>query len=107
MKEVYYADTKYLIGENADENWELLDTSDYEYYFFHLASFPSCYVIMECSEPTTDMLMKGASLCKNSTKYKKIKNIKIDYCKCSNLIKGGKVGEVVYIKPRQVKQIKN
>jgi predicted ribosome quality control (RQC) complex YloA/Tae2 family protein len=106
MKEIYYSDIKYIIGENAAENWSLLDTSDKEHYYFHLSSFPSCYVILEHDEPTLDMLQHGAMLCKNSTKYRLVKNIKVDYCKCSNLKRGEHVGEVIYIRPRQVKQIK-
>jgi predicted ribosome quality control (RQC) complex YloA/Tae2 family protein len=108
MKVVYENDIKYIIGENAKDNWNLLDMSDESDYFFHLSSFPSCYVIMESQEePTKNMLEYGAFLCKNSGKYKSVGNLKIDYCKCSNLKKGDKVGEVIYIRPRQVNRIKN
>jgi predicted ribosome quality control (RQC) complex YloA/Tae2 family protein len=107
MKVIYENEVKYIIGDDATDNWEILDNANPSYYFFHLSSFPSCYVIMENDDPTTSMLQYGALLCKNSGKYKNLKNLKIDYCKCENLSKGDKVGEVIYNRPRQVKQLKN
>jgi predicted ribosome quality control (RQC) complex YloA/Tae2 family protein len=107
MKVIYNNEVKYIIGENAHDNWDILDKSDPSDYFFHLSSFPSCYVIMETENPTTSMLEYGAFLCKNSGKYKNLRHVKIDYCKCSNLSKGSKPGEVIYIRPRQVNQLKN
>ena len=52
------------------------------------------------------MIYIGALLCKNNTKYRNVPNIKVDYCRCSNLIKGDKVGEVIFKSKRQVTQIK-
>lgn len=106
MKVIYNNNIKYTIGENASDNWDLLSSSSDTDYFFHLSSFPSCYVIMESENPTNSMIEYGAMLCKKSGKYRYLTNIKIDYCKCENISKGAKIGEVIYIRPRQVKQIK-
>jgi predicted ribosome quality control (RQC) complex YloA/Tae2 family protein len=105
MKTIYESGVKYNIGENARDNWDMLGIADDSYYFFHLSSFPSCYVIMESKYPSQSMLRYGAMLCKHATKYRHVKNIKVDYCRCSNLVKGDNTGEVVYVRPRQVNKI--
>ena len=95
------------IGKNAIENWQLLDESKPEYMFFHLAYFPSCYVILKCnSDPGGDIIKECALICKENTKYKNLKDIKVDYTRCDNVIKGGNVGEVYYRSTRKVNQIK-
>ena len=106
MKEFVYNDVIFLRGENAIENWSMLDTEDENYYFFHLSSFPSCYVSMRCTEPTEDLFVYGSELCRDGTKYKNLKNLKVDICKFSNLIKGSKPGEVIFKSKRKVSVIK-
>jgi predicted ribosome quality control (RQC) complex YloA/Tae2 family protein len=107
MKEIIIDDIKCKIGNNAIENWYLLENSKENYIFFHLSSFPSCYVILETEKEVDEKkIIEAATLCKNNTKYKNLNNIKIDYCLCSNLIKGDKVGEVIYKSNRKVNQIK-
>ena len=52
MKNIEYENIEFIIGENANENWELLDylrQINDEYIWFHLNSFPSPYVIMKSS----------------------------------------------------------
>ena len=93
----------FIIGKHAKHNWEILDNASPDDYFFHLSSFPSPYVIFT-SIPTRQDIIQGAQLCREHSKYKNFKNVKVDYCPCSNLKKGNKTGEVVYIS--KVKQIK-
>ena len=107
MKEVYIQNIKALIGSNAKENWNILDLSSPEYVFFHLAAFPSCYLILESEGIPDNEILKEASLnCKNNTKYRNVPNVKVDYTLCSNVIKGTKVGEVIYKSNKKVFQIK-
>ena len=104
------------IGQNAHDNWDMLDQAKPSDIFFHLSSFPSCYVILEYtqnedSSPIIDhvydphMLNTCAKLCKENTKYKLLSNIKVSYCKISNVYKGDVPGEVVYKSNRQVKYL--
>lgn len=94
------------LGQSAPENWTLLDEAKPEYLFFHLSSFPSGYVIMECDEvPDESVLIEAAIICKNGTKYRNLKNIKVDYCRCDNLSKGDVVGEVKFKSLRKLKII--
>ena len=97
----------YKLGETAKENWKLLDDSNDFDVFFHLASYPSGYVILEYRDglPTQKEIIEGANLCKVHTKYRNLKNLKVDFCFCSNVAKGDTVGQAVFISNRKVKQV--
>jgi predicted ribosome quality control (RQC) complex YloA/Tae2 family protein len=106
MKEFIINNIKIKVGTNATENWELLSQAKDLNVFLHLSSFPSCYVIIETDDiPDIDILKEAANICKNNTKYKNLKNIKVDYTICNNVIKGDIVGEVYYKSNKKVKQI--
>jgi 23S rRNA C2498 (ribose-2'-O)-methylase RlmM len=51
------------------------------------------------------MIQTAAELCKKGTKYRTLKNVKIDWCRCDNLEKTDKVGEVIFKSNRKVQQI--
>jgi predicted ribosome quality control (RQC) complex YloA/Tae2 family protein len=105
MKTVEYNNIKYLIGKNAEENWNILDSSkkiNDRFIWFHLNSFSSCYVIIQDDlnvniynqSEIEDYLIYGAELCKENTKYKNYKNLKIMYTTLDKLNKTNKIGEV-------------
>jgi len=93
------------IGRNKEENWEMLQTNP-NFTWLHLNSFPSGYVIIESENPDNEMIQYAAYLCKNNTKYKNMKNLKICYTLIENVIKGEKVGEVYFKSNRKVNTIK-
>jgi predicted ribosome quality control (RQC) complex YloA/Tae2 family protein len=96
------------LGQNSKENWNLLDSycNEPKFLFFHLSSFPSGYLIIECNEhPSLSIIKSAADICRNGTKYKKIKNIKVDYTTLDNVKKGCYVGEILYKSNRKVNQI--
>jgi|TARA_R110002073_G_scaffold253016_5_gene415658 hypothetical protein len=107
MKCVEYNNVKFYIGQNAEENWNLLDNSkmiNNEYIWFHLNSFASPYVIMystlqnikNISENNIDdFLIFGANLCKENSKYKYLKDLKIIYTLLKRLKKTDSIGEVL------------
>lgn len=97
---------KIKIGENAQENWDLVDSSNENWYWFHLKSFPSCHVILETENPTAEQLVYAAEMCKKYTKYRNLKNLKVSYCLVKNLKKSEKIGSVNFISNRKVKDIK-
>ena len=98
--------TSISIGENAQENWDLIDSSEGEWLWFHLKSFPSAHVVLHSDNPTNEQMMAAAVYCKDSTKYKNLKNLKISYCKIKNIKKAEKIGSVNFVSNRQVKDIK-
>jgi predicted ribosome quality control (RQC) complex YloA/Tae2 family protein len=109
MKELFINNIKTLIGSNAKENWKLLEDSKPNNLFFHLSSFPSCYVILQTESdilPDLETIKETALVCKNNTKCKTIPNLKVDYTYCKNVIKGEYVGEIIYKSNKKVNQIK-
>lgn len=108
MKTIIIGNYVCKVGQNAQENWNLLDNSSPHHWFFHLSSFPSCYVIWENEDDNPDMndLKEIARICLNNTKHRKATNIKVDCTRCENVTKGGKVGELYYTSKRQVITVK-
>ena len=97
------------LGQNASENWRLLESSSSWFIFFHLSSFPSCYGILECNRDdkiTKSVISQCCEIVKNCTKFKWIKNIGIDYTTCDNVKKGEDIGTVYYRYNRKVSNIK-
>ena len=105
MKDIVFNDIHILIGQNAAENWKIIDDSSDNYYWFHLKSFPSCHVIVQTDDITPDILLHAAQLCKSNTKYRNLPNVKVDYTPISNIIKGTDVGSVHFKSNRKVKNI--
>ena len=101
-----FENIKIKIGENSKENWEIIDNSTLNWYWFHLKSFPSCHVIVESEELSEKLVYFAAELCKKNTKYKNVPNLKINYCKIDNLIKSDKEGSVIFKSNRKLKFIK-
>lgn len=96
-----------LVGQNAKENWSLLTNAKQKHIFFHLSSFPSCYVILQTDEKVNDdIIAQCARICLENTKYKNMCDVYVDYTPVSNTKKGDVVGEVVYKSMRKVSKIK-
>ena len=104
MKELEFNDTIIILGENAQDNWNIIDFES-DYIWLHLDSFPSCHVIICDESPDNETIMYASELCKSKTKYKNLKNVYVCHTKCSNLKKGNDVGSVVYKSKRQVKRV--
>ncbi len=96
--------TTIIIGENAQDNWDIIDFES-DYIWLHLNSFPSCHIIINDVNIDDNVLLYAAQLCKHNTKYKNLKNVKVCYTKCSNLIKGSDIGSVIYKSKRKVNTI--
>ena len=93
------------VGENAKENWALINTNP-NFIWLHLNSFPSCHVVIESENPSKDIILYGAILCKSHTKYRNIKNIRVCITTCGNLKKSDKVGSVIFKNKKKVSYIK-
>ena len=105
MKYNEFNNIKYYIGQNKQDNSQLLNTAmsiNNNYIWFHLNSFPSPYVIMYATLEElknndisiNHYLQFGAKLCKEHSKYKFLKNIKIMYVPIKKLTKTENLGEV-------------
>lgn len=106
MKHFTFKEAKIYLGEDKHENWNLLETSQPDNFFVHLNSFPSGHIKIQTNhEINQEIILYAGDICKKHSKYKNLKNLKICYCKYSNLLKGEKVGEVLFKSNRQVKKI--
>ena len=108
MKIFEFENIKFILGQNAQENWEILIEAqkiNKKYVWFHLNSFPSGYVIMHSTLQdlidnslnnfTNDCLNYGANLCKQNSKYRNFNNLKICYTTLDKLNITNKIGEVL------------
>ena len=104
-----YRRNNYIIrvGTNSKENWRLIGEAKPFHYFFHLSTFPSCYVILEhnLNKVSDSIIIECAKICKMNTKYRNLSRIKVDYCLRDNVKKGDVVGEVIYKSNRKVKVV--
>ena len=78
-------DCRVHIGQDAEDNWNILSAAKGKYWFFHLTDFPSCYVILECNEPTHEEKVQCAQLCRDHTKHKLSGQVKVDATQCNNV----------------------
>ena len=105
MKEYIENGIVIKVGENATENWKLINTNP-NFIWLHLDSFPSCHVIIESEKPPKNVIPAGAIQCKYNTKYKHIPNIRVCATTCGNLKKGKEVGSVIFKSKHKVWYIK-
>ena len=114
MKTVLYNSTAYpepiiiYIGQNAKDNWNILDTSKQEnelFWWFHLKTLPSSHIIVKAETLTNVLITYAAYLCKQSTKYRKYNKIAVSYTQCNNVFKDGPVGSVNFKSNKKVKNI--
>ena len=101
MKLVEYEGFEFQIGENANDNWDILKKSKQNWIWFHLDNFPSPYVIL--AEPIKslkknnnfkEIINYGCLLCKENSKYSNQK-VKVIWTTCKNVSLGNKPGEAL------------
>ncbi len=99
MKEdLTFADNCIKIGENKEENDDIISKAKQTDLWFHLANLPSCHVIMSCDKDhpvTKSMIFYCATLVKENTKYKNLKKIKVNYCPIKNVKRTLEKGKVI------------
>jgi|688.fasta_scaffold202053_3 predicted ribosome quality control (RQC) complex YloA/Tae2 family protein len=87
------------IGENAQENWDLITESDQSDIWFHLESHPSPHVILKTEGIKLEDIDKHIIFmcsveCKNRSKLKLQKNVYVIYTQIKNVAKADEVGSV-------------
>ena len=85
---------RYLVGKNAENNWNIYRASERSDTIFHLDKFSSPYVIVNVpiTELTTEQIYMAAYLCKLKSKYKSYNNIGVLYTSISNTSLGNEIG---------------
>ena len=92
-------DFEVIVGNSAQENWEIIDDSHQNDIWFHLEDLPSCHVILKTlnnklKDFNKQTFIHCASICKVNSKYKFHKNIEVIYTCIKNIKKAEEVGSV-------------
>ena len=104
MIEIEYEGITYQIGNNAQDNWDMLDNAEKNWIWFHLDNLTSPYVILKESIKSIkedkynfnykNYIYKGGSLCKEYSKFKSQK-VSFIFTEVKNVRKGTKIGEAL------------
>lgn len=82
MKTIFHQGLTYRIGENREDNDQLVKTSDKSWWWFHLKHQPSCHVVLENDLKDLDKqdqrkaIKQGCVLCKQSSRV--VQHIPVD-----------------------------
>jgi predicted ribosome quality control (RQC) complex YloA/Tae2 family protein len=88
-----------LIGQNAQENWDLIDNSDNDDIWFHLDDMPSSHVVLKLNglnikDLPKQVIYKAAVACKKNSKAKSLNSVNVIYTFIKNVTKAETVGSV-------------
>jgi len=106
MKEYIIDNIPIILGENATDNWNIINKYNKEnvnYIWIHLNSFPSPHVIILDENANIKTINHACNLCQKNSKYKNMKDLKFCMTTLNNIIKGEKIGEVYFKSNRKVK----
>lgn len=96
-------DIEFRGGQNAQENWTLVDTSDATDLWFHHGDAASCHVVaripnaklLQDKNVKRKIAVQGALLCKQWSKYKSDRHVPIMYTTMQHVTKSDRVGTVL------------
>ena len=90
MKEISYEGYQILIGENADENQQLVLNSDADDYWAHISGYPSAHAVIRNPSRArvhNKVIKRACCLIKSaSNKCKSVAKLQFDVCRISNLV---------------------
>lgn len=107
-KNIESIEIEYKVGTNAQENHDIIDEADPQDLWFHISGCASCHVICKIPDiiDNKKILQKiakqGAVVCKENSKYKSYKNVKIDYTRIKYVTKKEIPGSVVITNSKSV-----
>ena len=91
----------YKIGLNANDNFDLIDSSNNKDIWFHLSDTSSGHVIANIplnskynKKQFRQIIKQGALVCKENSKFKSHNNIEIVYTSIDNVVKTNVIGQV-------------
>jgi len=99
--------TLFLVGENAQDNWDIIKKAENNWLWFHLHNLSSGHVII-CKDSaiiTNEEKTFAGTLCKSNTKYKSMKDVSVVYCEINNLVIGEEVGSVYFKNNKKANKI--
>ena len=94
---------EFRVGQNAQDNFDLIDDSSPDDLWFHIDKCASCHVVAIMPKGTEGVKDKkqlrhiatqGAVICKQHSKYKSESNVSVVYTQIQHVIKTPMVGMV-------------
>ena len=88
------------IGQNKEENWQLIDASEANDVWFHIDDQPSCHVVLKneynikLRDLPRQVLKRCAYLCKINSAAKRLPKCDVIYAHISAITKTSVVGQV-------------
>ncbi len=89
---------KIQVGQNAKENWQLIDEANQDDLWFHVEGHPSSHVVIsmpEKSKISKQTIKYAALLCKQHSKLNNNNKLTIIYTQIRHLTKGKEIGSVM------------
>ena len=91
----------FKIGQNSQDNFDIIDISNPNDLWFHLYGESSCHVIATIKpevkldkKQKRQIITQGALLCKQNSRHKSAKNVNIIYTEIKNIEKTETIGTV-------------
>ena len=97
----------FRIGDNAEENFAIIDSSTPNDIWFHIDNCPSAHVVATIPEKMArknlnSIIRRGALICKQYSKYNKMKDVNIVYAKISSVVKTEMIGKVELLESKTI-----
>jgi len=97
----------YWIGQNAQDNFDLIEKSDPEYFWFHVNDSSSAHIVVSIPENFNKkeqryLIKKGAELAKQHSSRKSDKDVTIVYTKIKNVTRMDIIGTVNIVNPKYI-----
>lgn len=93
-------DIIYKLGQNAQENFDLIDQAllnNKDYWWVHLNDYPSGHCIIETTKINNQMINVAGRLIKMHSKYDSLKSLKLVYTQVKNIKKTQTLGQVTIL----------
>ena len=92
---------EFRVGQHAQDNFDLIDTSAPTDLWFHIRDSASCHVVAVVTEGASynkkqlrHIATQGAVICKQHSKYKSESNVPVMYTQIQHVTKTSTVGTV-------------
>ena len=101
---------EYYLGENAQDNFDIIDQSEPDDIWFHMNNISSCHVVVKLplnnkydKKQIHKIIVQGAEICKQHSRLKSQKDVEITYTKIKNVNKTHIVGSVALIEFKSIR----
>ena len=101
-------DVDFIVGKNAADNFDIIDDANSRDIWFHIENEPSGHIVAKMPEielnkkQLRQIITQGAVVCKENSKFKSMKNVKIVFTYVENVVKMDIPGSVMLLKSKNI-----